>query len=89
MLLMGMNTSFTKNPMNPVTKKPAPVFMHTLENSFLSGFEHLYISLELFFAKSFKGLSTYSTTSTDAMVRLRFSSRGGERCTKVRSLVSI
>lgn len=33
MLLMGMNMSFTKNPMKPMTRKPTPVAVAIFLNS--------------------------------------------------------
>jgi len=37
---MGMCTSFTKNPMKPIIRKPIPVALAIAVNSFLSGFVH-------------------------------------------------
>ena len=39
-LLIGMWINFTKNPMNPMTRKPTIVAVPILANSFISGFVH-------------------------------------------------
>ena len=44
MLLIGINTSFTKNPMNPIIKNPIAQAPTILKCSFRFGFEHFLTS---------------------------------------------
>ena len=61
MLLMGMKTSFTKKPMNPIIANPIAQAITILKYSFLEGLEHFLTNLLESVINSFVELTTYPT----------------------------
>eukprot|EP00218_Dolichomastix_sp_CCMP3274_P011017 CAMPEP_0170140576 /NCGR_PEP_ID=MMETSP0033_2-20121228/6443_1 /TAXON_ID=195969 /ORGANISM="Dolichomastix tenuilepis, Strain CCMP3274" /LENGTH=82 /DNA_ID=CAMNT_0010376789 /DNA_START=90 /DNA_END=338 /DNA_ORIENTATION=+ len=78
MALSGMKITLTKNPMNPMTRKPKAVLCEIMRNSRLSGLAHLFMKRELSFPNFSMGSTTvlYTSIAASSAPLLRFSAVG-------------